>query len=95
MNILRCKNGSFKIENVREYVHFQDETPKRYIDIQSTNSITSFDEVVDVLTKDVIKEFEILSESGVILDTIKNVKLTNINKDISNSVSIVINFEKE
>ena len=45
--------------------------------------------------KDVIKEFEILSESGVILDTIKNVKLTNINKDISNSVSIVINFEKE
>ena len=95
MNILRCKNGSFKIENVREYVNFQDGTQKRYIDIQSTNSITSFDEVVDVLTKDVIKEFEILSESGVILDTIKNVKLTNINKDISNSVSIVINFEKE
>ena len=95
MNILRCKNGSFKIENVREYINFQNGTPKRYIDIQSTNSITSFDEVADVLTKDTVKEFEILSESGVILDTIKNVKLTNINKDISNSVSIVINFEKE
>ena len=95
MNILRCKNGSFKIENVREYINFQNGTPKRYIDIQSTNSITSVDEVADVLTKDTVKEFEILSESGVILDTIKNVKLTNINKDISNSVSIVINFEKE
>ena len=95
MNILRCKNGSFKIENVREYVNFQDGTPKRYIDIQSTNSITSLDEVDDVLTKDFIQDFEILSESAVILDKIKNLKLTNINKDISNSVSIVINFEKE
>lgn len=95
MNILRCKNGSFNIANVREYVYFQDNKPERHIDVQSTNSLTSFDEVVDVLTRTEVHEFEVLTESGVVLDTFENVTVTNINKDISNSVSIVINFKKE
>ncbi len=95
MNILRCENGSFNIENVREYVCFQDNKLERHIDVQSTNSLTSFDEVVDVLTRTEIHEFEVLTESGVVLDTFENVTVTNINKDISNSVSIVINFKKD
>lgn len=95
MNKLKCVNGSFSVENLREFIRVESGKIINSIDIYSNSQDNSFDDIVRILTETEVTEFEIISEQGEVLDSFSNVKLNSINKDIGSHVSVNINFSKE
>ena len=96
MNIFRCDNGEFKIENLTEFIVLKSNDSDEFIKkIDIYPSDVSFDQVAEILTGSDVNSFEIVSEDGEVIDSFENVKIENVSKYIGENITINVLFIAE